>query len=104
MRICIPHIPDKKIAFSLAKTHYAELIKCGVKIYEYTPGFVHSKTWLADGKIGMVGTINLDYRALFQNFECGVLIYKSKSLETIKKILMNFLKLVNLSQKKILKI
>ncbi len=85
VRICIPHIPDKKVAFNLAKTHFAELIKYGVKIYEYTPGFVHSKTWLADGKIGMVGTINLDYRALFQNFECGVLIYKSKSLETIKE-------------------
>lgn len=85
VRIGIPHIPDKKVAFTLAKNHYKELLKYGVKIYEYVPGFVHSKTWLADGKIGVVGTINLDYRALYQNFECGVLVYKAKSLETIKE-------------------
>lgn len=85
VRICIPHIPDKKVAFTLAKSHYAELLKYGVKIYEYTPGFVHSKTWLADGKIGVVGTINLDYRALYQNFECGVLVYKAKSLLTMRE-------------------
>lgn len=85
VRLCLPHIPDKKVAFTLAQNHYAELLKYGVKIYEYTPGFVHSKTWLADGEIGVVGTINLDYRALYQNFECGVLVYKSKSLKTIKE-------------------
>src|SRR5699024_3395738 len=85
VRICIPHIPDKKIAFTLAKNHYAELLKYGVKIYEYTAGVVHSKTWLADGKIGVVGTINLDYRAFYQNFECGVLVYKAKSLLTMRE-------------------
>lgn len=85
VRIGLPHIPDKKVAFILAKNHYKELIKYGVKIFEYTPGFVHSKTWLADGKIAVVGTINLDYRALYQNFECGVLVYGSDSLKTIKE-------------------
>lgn len=85
VRIGLPHIPDKKIAFILAKNHYQELKKYGVKIFEYTPGFVHSKTWLADGKVAVVGTINLDYRALYQNFECGVLVYGSKSLKTIKE-------------------
>lgn len=84
VRICLPHIPDKKISSALAKDHYRELIGAGVRIFEYTPGFVHSKTWLADGKIGFVGTINLDYRALYQNFECGVLMYKTNSLEEIK--------------------
>lgn len=85
VRICLPHIPDKKVAFTLAQSHYDELIRYGVKIYQYTPGFVHSKTWLADGKTGVVGTINLDYRALYQNFECGVLIYNSQSIKTIKE-------------------
>lgn len=85
VRLGIPHIPDKKVAFTLAKSHYAELLRYGVKIYEYTPGFVHSKTWLADGEIGVVGTINLDYRALYQNFECGVLVYKAESLKTIRE-------------------
>lgn len=92
VRLGIPHIPDKKVAFTLAKNHYPELLKYGVKIYEYTPGFVHSKTWLADGNIGVVGTINLDYRALYQNFECGVLVYKSKSLVTIKEDFDEFFK------------
>ncbi len=85
VRLCIPHIPDKKVAFTLAKNHYKELLKYGVKIFEYVPGFVHSKTWLADGEIGVVGTINLDYRALYQNFECGVLVYKAESLATMKE-------------------
>lgn len=92
VRLGIPHIPDKRVAFTLAKNHYPELLKYGVKIYEYTPGFVHSKTWLADGNIGVVGTINLDYRALYQNFECGVLVYKSKSLVTIKEDFYEFFK------------
>ena len=83
-RICLPHIPDKKIAFALAKDHYKELIEAGVRIFEYTPGFVHSKTWLADDKVAFVGTVNLDYRALYQNFECGLYMYKSNSLVEIK--------------------
>ena len=96
VRLCLPHIPDKKIAFAAAKNHYKELLKYGVKIYEYTPGFLHSKTWLSDGKIGVVGTINLDYRALYQNFECGVLIYKSESLQTMKE---DFDELFEISQR-----
>ena len=84
VRICLPHIPDKKVAFALAKDHYKEMLEAGVRIFEYTPGFVHSKTWLADDRIGFVGTINLDYRALYQNFECGVLMYKSNNLVEIK--------------------
>lgn len=84
VRICLPHIPDKKISFALAKDHYEGMLEAGVRIFEYTPGFVHSKTWLADDSIGFVGTINLDYRALYQNFECGVLMYESNSLVEIK--------------------
>lgn len=84
VRLCLPHIPDKKIAFALAKTHYKTLLGAGIKIYEYTPGFSHSKTWLADDKYGFVGTINLDYRALYLNFECGVLMKDTKALIEIK--------------------
>ena len=84
VRICLPHIPDKKIAFALAKTHYQELVSNGVKVYEYTPGFCHSKVWLADDSYGFVGTINLDYRSLYLNFECGVWMKDSKALVDIK--------------------
>lgn len=72
VRIILPHIPDKKYAFVLAKTHYRELIRAGVRIYEYTPGFVHAKTFVSDDRRAVVGTINLDYRSLYLHFECAV--------------------------------
>lgn len=84
VRLCLPHIPDKKVAFALAKTHYKTLIGNGVKIFEYTPGFSHSKVWLADDTYGFVGTINLDYRALYLNFECGVWMKDTAALVDIK--------------------
>ena len=84
VRICLPHIPDKKIAFALAKTHYKKLVENGVKIYEYTPGFSHSKVWLSDDAYGFVGTINLDYRALYLNFECGVWMKETQAIGEIK--------------------
>lgn len=85
VRICLPHIPDKKIAFALAKTHYKQLLENGVKIYEYTPGFCHSKTWLSDDSSGFVGTINLDYRALYLNYECGVLMNETKAISQMRE-------------------
>lgn len=84
VRICLPHIPDKKVAFALAKSHYRTLISNGVKIFEYTPGFCHSKVWLSDGKYGFVGTINLDYRAFYLNFECGVWMKDCHAIYEIK--------------------
>lgn len=71
VRIILPHIPDKKYAFALAKTHYRELIQAGVRILEYTPGFVHAKTFVSDDDCAVVGTINLDYRSLYLHFECA---------------------------------
>lgn len=84
VRICLPHIPDKKIAFALAKTHYKKLVENGVKIYEYTPGFSHSKVWLSDDAYGFVGTINLDFRALYLNFECGVWMKETQAIVEMK--------------------
>ncbi len=72
VRIVIPHIPDKKIVFEMTKTYCERLIKSGVRIYEYLPGFMHAKSYLADGKRAMIGTINLDYRSLVHHFENGV--------------------------------
>ena len=69
--IILPHIPDKKIPFALAKTHYRTLVESGVKIYEYVPGFLHAKSFVSDGLRGVVGTVNLDYRSLSHHFECG---------------------------------
>ena len=71
VRLILPGIPDKKLPWALAKTHYRSLLESGVRIYEYSPGFVHSKLFVSDDRVGTVGTINLDYRSLYHHFECG---------------------------------
>ncbi|MBO5130439.1 MAG: cardiolipin synthase [Oscillospiraceae bacterium] len=83
VRLILPHIPDKKYAFVLAKSHYRALFDAGVKIYEYTPGFVHAKVFLSDDIHAVVGTINLDYRSLYHHFECGAYLYKVPALKDI---------------------
>ena len=69
--LILPGIPDKAAPYALAKTHYASLLASGVKIYEYTPGFVHAKVFVSDDHEAVVGTINLDYRSLYHHFECA---------------------------------
>jgi cardiolipin synthase len=73
VKLILPGIPDKKMAYSLAKRHYKSLYEAGVKIYEYTPGFVHAKMFTSDNTKAVVGTINLDYRSLYHHFENGCL-------------------------------
>lgn len=85
VRIVTPGIPDKKLIFLLTQSHYEPLLRAGVKIYQYTPGFIHAKSFLCDDKVGTVGSINLDYRSLYLHFECGVFMYKTKALEQLKK-------------------
>ncbi len=84
VRIITPHIPDKKIAFSLTRSNYLALIRGGVKIFEYQPGFVHGKCFLADDETGVIGTINLDYRSLLYHYEDAVLLYGAKALKELK--------------------
>lgn len=84
VRVVTPHVPDKKIPFALTRSNYMALIKGGVKIYEYTPGFVHAKSFLADDEVAVVGTINLDYRSLLFHFEDAVLMYKTRAIEALK--------------------
>ena len=75
VKLILPGIPDKKTAWALAKSHYKVLLDAGVKIYEYTPGFVHAKVFVSDDTKGVVGTINLDYRSLYHHFECAAYLY-----------------------------
>ncbi|MDE6273646.1 MAG: cardiolipin synthase [Clostridiales bacterium] len=84
VRIIVPHIPDKKIPFALTRSNYSALMKAGVKIYEYTPGFIHAKSFVADDEVGIVGTINLDYRSLLHHFENAVFMYKTKAVMELK--------------------
>lgn len=74
VKIILPYIPDKKLVFAQTRSYYKELIKAGVNIYEYTPGFMHAKSIISDGLKGVVGTINIDYRSLYHHFECGLYI------------------------------
>lgn len=78
--IIMPHIPDKIYAYLLARSYYAELLQAGVKIYEYTPGFVHAKVFTSDDEKAVVGSINLDYRSLHLHFECAVYLYRNRAV------------------------
>ncbi|MBQ8401933.1 MAG: cardiolipin synthase [Clostridia bacterium] len=84
IRIIVPHIPDKKLVFGITRSFYKRLMDAGVEIYEYEPGFVHAKSYLADGEIAMIGTINLDYRSLVHHFENGVWMYKCDCIRDLK--------------------
>ena len=84
VELILPGIPAKKMAYALAKTHYAYLIKAGVNIYEYTPGFVHAKVFTSDDTKAIVGTINLDYRSLYHHFECATYMYKVDAVSEIE--------------------
>ena len=75
VHLILPGVPDKRFAYSLAKTHYMALLSSGVKISEWTPGFTHAKLVIADGREAVVGTINLDYRSLYHHFENAVWMY-----------------------------
>ena len=85
VRIIMPGIPDKKMVYRLSRSYYMDLLKAGVKIYEYTPGFLHAKAFLADDKIAGIGTVNLDYRSLFLHFECNAVFYKADIIEDLKQ-------------------
>ena len=91
VRIIIPGIPDKKIVYSLSESYIEPLVKYGVKVYRYTPGFVHSKMFLADDNIATVGTINLDYRSLYLHFECGLYLENVKCIKEIKNDMIDTL-------------
>ncbi|MEI7667660.1 MAG: phospholipase D-like domain-containing protein, partial [Erysipelotrichaceae bacterium] len=92
VRIMVPHIPDKKYVFAVTRSNYESLTKNGVKIYEYTPGFVHAKVMIVDDEIAIVGTSNLDFRSYYMHFECGALIVQSPSIKLMLQDYMDTLK------------
>ena len=90
--IIMPHIPDKKYAYLLARTYYEELLRAGVQIYEYTPGFVHAKVFVSDDTKAVVGTINLDFRSLYLHFECAALMVKNPVVKDVEADFQDTLK------------
>ena len=89
VRIVVPEIADKKIVMQLTKSYFKQLILAGVKIYRYTPGFIHAKNFLVDDRVAIVGTINLDYRSLYLHFECGAMMIESSGIADVKEDFIN---------------
>jgi len=83
VRLFVPAVPDKKVAYMVAETYWGELLSHGVKIYKYTPGFLHAKSILADREVALVGTTNMDYRTFQLHYECGVLLYHMPAVEEL---------------------
>lgn len=84
VRIIMPGVGDKFIVYETSKSYYENLIRHGVKIYEYSPGFLHAKTFICDDKFATVGTVNLDFRSLYLHFECGAWMYRTAVIGDIK--------------------
>ena len=95
VRIITPHYPDKKSVFEVTRSNYEPLLAAGVRIYEFTPGFIHSKNFISDDEIAVVGTTNLDYRSFYLHFELSVLFFRSSVVESLKD---NFTSTLSLCQ------
>ena len=83
--LILPGVTDSAAAHGLAWTHYASLLDSGVKIYEYTPGFVHAKVFVSDDREAVVGTINMDYRSLYHHFECAAYLRETSCISEIEQ-------------------
>lgn len=95
VRIVTPCHPDKKLVHVATRSYYRDLIEAGVRIYEYSMGFMHSKIFVADDTTAAVGTTNLDFRSLYLHFECGVMLY---GCDTVKKIKEDFIRTLDLCE------
>ena len=91
IRIIVPHIPDKRIVQMSTRSYYEVLLSAGVKVYEYKPGFIHSKTFISDDKIAVVGTANMDYRSMNLNYEDISYTYDTGVELDIKKDFVNMI-------------
>ncbi len=89
VRIITPGIPDKKAVHFTTRSYYRTLLRAGVRIYEYSDGFIHAKTFLADDDLATVGTVNLDFRSLYLHFECGTCLYRTSTVEEIRRDLLD---------------
>lgn len=112
VKLILPHIPDKRYAFAIARTYYPTLLAAGVELYEYTPGFVHAKIFTSDDCKAVVGTVNLDYRSLYHHFECGAYFYRNSvvaeveadfaaTLEKCRRVTMEYYKSIPLHSRAI---
>lgn len=85
VRVVVPGIPDKKTVYSVTQANIRTLVKKGVKVYVYTPGFIHGKVTLTDSRHALVGTVNMDFRSYYLNYECGMWMYDTESIPAIRE-------------------
>ncbi|MBP3871093.1 MAG: cardiolipin synthase [Faecalicoccus sp.] len=89
VRIVVPGIPDKKAVYEVTKGNFETLLRKGIRIYEYSPGFIHGKVCVSDDRSAIVGTVNMDFRSYNMNYECGVWMHETKCIHNIKKDFKN---------------
>ena len=85
VRLILPHHPDKRMVHFTTRSYYRELLAAGIKLYEYSDGFIHAKNMVSDDHVACVGTVNLDFRSLYMHFECGVCLYQSHAIQSIRR-------------------
>lgn len=93
VRITTPHVWDKFLVHVTTRSYYADLLRAGVRVYEYTPGFMHAKTVVSDDRVATVGTINMDFRSLYLHFECGVRMFESTAVVQVRDDFVSTLEL-----------
>lgn len=86
VKMILPHIPDKKIVYYIARNYYPKLLEAGIQVYEYTPGFVHAKVFSVDGSSATVGTINLDYRSFYHHLNVAAIFMTVVSYRILRPI------------------
>ncbi|HZK10181.1 MAG TPA: phospholipase D-like domain-containing protein, partial [Clostridia bacterium] len=96
VKIILPHIPDKRWIFYTSRTFYGELLRAGVEVYEYLPGFLHAKSFASDGNKAVVGTVNMDYRSFYLHLECGAYFYNTPVSKELEE---DFIETLGVSQK-----
>jgi len=84
VRIITPHVPDKWYVHMVTRSYYQQLLSAGVRIFEYTPGFIHAKMFVSDNTTAVVGTTNVDFRSFYLHFECGVAFYLSPMVAQVR--------------------
>lgn len=89
VRIVTPGIPDKKMVYMVTRSYYAQLIESGVKIYEYTPGFIHAKMIVSDNDTAIIGTINMDFRSFYLHFECASVFYRASVVDKVREDILD---------------
>ena len=91
VRIVAPKHPDKWYVHPVTQYYYEQLLEAGVRIYEFTPGFIHSKLFVSDDSVATVGTVNMDYRSFYFHFECGAWMCNNQAVLDIKKHILRII-------------